>query len=143
MLHQQTLTFTQSGRIEANRPGPCPKAPTTLSPAVLAVLIYSTRRRCKVGSVNKAEVIEAFCSSRAYYDAGEPDSDESQLSDDNSNRSYYTKKSRQLYSREKKLQAINYFELTDMPGRQDKPDIPISLILASANLKIDWKCLCK
>jgi|ERR1035438_2266031 hypothetical protein len=98
MLHQQTLTFTQSGRIEANQPSPHPKAPTTLSPAASAALIYSTRRRRKVGGVNEAEVIEAFCSSKAHYDAGELDSNESQSLDDNDNRGYYTKKSQQSYS---------------------------------------------
>ena len=77
MLHQQTLSFTQSGRIEANRPGPRPKAPTTLSLATSATLIHGTRRRRKVGSVNEAEVIEAFHSFRAHHDAREPDSNDS------------------------------------------------------------------
>jgi hypothetical protein len=72
MLRQQTLTFTQLGRIEANQPGPCPKAPTTLSPAASAALIYSTRQRRKVGGVNEAEVIEAFRSFRAHYDVLRP-----------------------------------------------------------------------
>jgi hypothetical protein len=141
MLRQQTLTFAQSGRIDANRPGPRPKAPTTLSPAASAALIHGTRRRRKVGGVNEAEVIEAFRSSRAHHDAGEPDSDDSQSSDDNGNGGHHTKKTRQSYSREKKLQAINYFELTDMPGKQGEPDVPISLTLASTKLKLDRKCL--
>jgi hypothetical protein len=77
MLRQQTLTFAQSGRIDANRPGPRPKAPTTLTPTAAAVLIHGARRRRKVGGVNEAEVIEAFRSSRAHYNAGEPDSNDS------------------------------------------------------------------
>jgi hypothetical protein len=57
--------------------------------------------------------------------------------------SHHTKKTRQSYSREKKLQAINYFELTDMLGKQGEPDVPISLTLASTKLKLDRKCLCE
>ena len=83
MLRQQTLTFAQSGRIDAKRPGPRLKGPTTLTPAASAVLIHGARRRRKVGGVNEAEVIEAFRSSRAHHDAGEPDSDDSQSSADN------------------------------------------------------------
>jgi hypothetical protein len=45
------------------------------------------------------------------------------------------------YSREKKLLAITYFELTDMPGKKDRPDIPISASLAAGNLGIDRSCL--
>jgi hypothetical protein len=142
MLCQQTLTFAQSGRIDANRPGPHPKAPTTLTPAAAAVLIHRARQRCKVSGVNKAEVIEAFCSSRVHYNVREPDSDNSQLSD-NSNRSHYKKRTQQLYSREKKLQAINYFKLTDIPEKNNRPDKPISITLVSANLKLDWKTLYK
>jgi hypothetical protein len=91
MLCQQTLTSAQLGRIDVNQPGLCPKASTILSPAALATLIYSTRQRCKVSGVNEAEVIEAFCSSRAHHNAREPDSNNSQLSDDNGG--HYTKKS--------------------------------------------------
>jgi hypothetical protein len=136
------LTFAQSGRIDANQPGPRPNASTTLTPAAAAVLIHGARQQCKVGGVNEAEVIEAFCSSRAHYDAREPDSDNSQLSDDD-NRSYYKKRTQQLYSREKKLQAINHFELTDMPEKNYRPDKPISITLVSANLKLDQKTLCE
>jgi hypothetical protein len=45
------------------------------------------------------------------------------------------------YSREKKLLAITYFELTDMPGKKDRPDVPISASLAIENLGIDRSCL--
>jgi hypothetical protein len=77
MLRQQTLTFAQSGRIDANRPGPRPKPPLPLTPAATATLIQGIGGRCKVSGVNEAEVIAAFRSSRAHYEAGEPDSDSS------------------------------------------------------------------
>jgi hypothetical protein len=77
MLRQQTLTFAQSGRINTNRSGFRPKAPTALTSAAAAVLIYKTRRRRKIGGVNEAKIIKVFRSSRAYYNAGKSDSDDS------------------------------------------------------------------
>jgi hypothetical protein len=103
MLRQQTLTFAQSGRINTNRPGPRPKAPTALTSTAAAVLIHGARRQRKVGGVNEAEVIKVFRSSRAYYNAGEPDSDDSQSSDNNGDKGHHKKKTRQSYSRKKKL----------------------------------------
>ena len=98
-LRQQTLSFSSAGRPQANRPRPRPKAPTTLTPAASSALINGARRRRKVGGINEANVIEAFRSSRAHYDAGEPDSDTD--SDDDLG---LKKKQRRIgYSREKKL----------------------------------------
>lgn len=73
-LRQQTLSFTGRLQLPANKPGPCPKAPTTMSAAVATALISSSKRRRQVGGVNEAEAIKAFNSSRAYYEASEPDS---------------------------------------------------------------------
>jgi len=137
-LRQQTISFSSAGRLQANRPGPRPKAPTTLTPAASSALINGARRRRKVGGINEAEVIEAFQSSRAHYDAGEPDSGASDSDDDMGPK----KKQRRIgYSREKKLQAITYVTSTDMPGKKGGPDIPITLSYAAKQLRIDRHCL--
>jgi hypothetical protein len=73
-LRQQTLSFTGRGQVQANKPGPRPKGPTTMSAAVATALISGSKRRRQVGGVNEAKAIEAFWSSRAHFDAGEPDS---------------------------------------------------------------------
>jgi hypothetical protein len=114
---QSTLCFHTSSRILTNRPGPKVKAPTTLTAASSAALIFGVRRR-KVGGVNEAEVIKAFKDSRAHHAIGEPDSgdDADEYSSDGDHRPR-KKFKRTGYSREKKLQAITYFELTDMPGK--------------------------
>ena len=78
-LRQSTLSFHQSGRIDANRPGPKPKALITLSSTASNTLIFGQKRRCKVGGVNERQAIEAFRSSREHQAAGEPDSDDSEL----------------------------------------------------------------
>ena len=44
-LRQSTLSFHQSGRIDANRPGPKPKALITLSSAASNTLISGQKRR--------------------------------------------------------------------------------------------------
>jgi hypothetical protein len=51
-LRQQTLSFMKRGQVQANKPGPQPKAPTTMSPAVAAALIAGSKRRRQVGGVN-------------------------------------------------------------------------------------------
>jgi len=94
MLRQQTLTFAQLGRIDANRPGPRPKPPLPLTHTASATLIRGIGGRRKVGGVNEAEVIAAFRFSRAHYEAGEPDSDSSQDSDSAGNGGSYKKKIR-------------------------------------------------
>lgn len=139
---QSTLCFHTSGRILTNRPGPKVKAPTTLTAASSAALIFGVRRRRKVGGVNEAEVIKAFKDSRAHHAIGEPDSgdDADEYSSDGDHRPR-KKFKRTGYSREKKLQAITYFELTDMPGKKDTPDVPISASLACKNLGIDRSSL--
>ena len=75
-LRQSTLSFYQSGRIEANRPRPKPKALTTLTSTTSNSLICEQKRRRAVGGV-----IEAFKSSRSHQAVGEPDSDDSKLYD--------------------------------------------------------------
>jgi hypothetical protein len=59
-LRQQTLSFTMRGQVQANKPGPRSKAPTTLPTTVSNALIYSSKRRRQVGGVNEAAAIEAF-----------------------------------------------------------------------------------
>jgi hypothetical protein len=76
-LRQQTLSFHSTGRPKVVRPGPLSKAPTTLTPAASATLIYGARQRRKVGGINEAEAIQAFQDYCAHYDAGDPDLDAS------------------------------------------------------------------
>jgi hypothetical protein len=71
------------------------------------------------------------------FAAGLPNSDiDSSDSDDNQ-----PKKTRISYSREKKLQAITYFEMTDVPGTKGRPNTPIPLAQAARTLGIDQKQL--
>jgi hypothetical protein len=101
-----------------------------MSLATSSSLIQSSKRRRQVGGINKAEAIKAFKSSRAHFDAGEPDLDRS--SGDKARPS--RKKRRITYLREKKLQAITYLILTDMPKKGGKAGevVPISLTYAGA-----------
>ena len=141
-LRQSTLSFHQSRRIEANRPGPKPKALTTLTSATSNSLVFGQKRRRAVGGVNERQVIEAFRSARNHQAAGEPDSDDSELYDSDSDYRPRPKLRRNTYSREKKLLAITYCELTDMPGKKEgDPIVPISLRLASSKLLVDRHCL--
>ena len=45
------------------------------------------------------------------------------------------------YSREKKLLAITYFELTNMPRKNGAPNTPITTTLVAKNLGIDRSSL--
>jgi hypothetical protein len=137
---QSTLSFYTSGRVLANRPRPKVKALTTLTAAASAALVFGVRRRRKVGGINEAECIQAFRSSRAHYAVREPDSgDEEEYKDDDGR--LLKKFKRNAYSREKKLLAITYFELTNMPRKDGVPDTPISATLAAKNLGIDQSSL--
>jgi len=80
-LRQSTLSFHQSRRIEANRPGPKPKALTTLASAASNTLVFRQKRRRAVRGVNERQAIEAFKSSCNHQAAGEPDSNDSKLYD--------------------------------------------------------------
>jgi DDE superfamily endonuclease len=143
-LRQQTLSFTQRGQIQANRPGPRSKAPTTISIAKQHTLIYSAKRRRQVGGINEAEAIEAFKRSRDHFTAGEPDSgDESSGSEGNGPPILSRKRRRAAYSREKKLQAITYITSTDIQKKGAAIGVmePISLLYASEKLKVDRKNL--
>jgi hypothetical protein len=71
-VNRRSLSAVLAGP-QTNRPRPRPKAPTTLTPAASSALINRARRRRKVGSINEAKVTKAFQSSRAHYNAGEPD----------------------------------------------------------------------
>src|SRR5580700_12267761 len=78
LLRQATLSFHSSGRVDANRPGPRPKAPTSLSTAASAALIYGARNRRQVGGINETDLVQSLENSRAHAAVGEPDSDDSE-----------------------------------------------------------------
>jgi hypothetical protein len=137
-LRQLTLSFHQSGRIEANRPRPKPKALTTLTSATSNSLIFGQKRRRAVRGVNERQVIETFKSSHNHQAAGEPNSDDSRLDDSDGDHQPRLKLRRNAYSQEKKLLAIMYCELTDMLRKKEgDPMVPISLRLASSKLLVD------
>jgi hypothetical protein len=71
------------------------------------------------------------------FAAGLPNSD-ADSSNLNDNR---PKKTRISYLREKKLQAITYFEMTDVLGTKGRANTPISLARAARTLGIDRKQL--
>jgi transposase-like protein len=71
------------------------------------------------------------------FAAGLPGSD-IDSSDSNNDR---PKKTQISYSREKKLQAITYFEKTDVPGTKGRANTPIPLRWAARTLGIDRKQL--
>jgi hypothetical protein len=131
-LRQQTLSFHSSGAPRANRPGPRPKAPT----ATNILLNRGGGRRRLVGGVNEQQATEAFTESRMRFAAGLPDSDI-----DSSNPNDHHLKTRISYLREKKLQAITYFEKTDVLGMKGRADTPIPLARAARTLRIDRKQL--
>jgi hypothetical protein len=141
-LRHSTLSFHQSGRIDASRPGPKPKAFTTLTSAASNTLIFGQKRRRAVGGVNEIQVIEAFRSSCEHQAAGEPDSDDSEFYDSDRDHRPCPKLRRNAYSREKKLLAVTYCEPTDMPRKKEGDSmVPIPLRIASSKLKVDQHCL--
>src|SRR5436190_18541227 len=71
-LVQGTLSFHSSGKPQVNRPGPRPKAPTTLP----SELVFGARRRRLVGGINEQQVTESFREARALQAVGLPDSDD-------------------------------------------------------------------
>jgi hypothetical protein len=115
-----------------------------MSAAVATALISGSKRRRQVGGVNEAEAIEAFRSSRAHFDAGEPDSGSGSSGSEGDGPPKLSRKKRRIaYSREKKLQAITYLTSTDMPkkGAVLGEMVPITLSYASVQLKVDRKNL--
>jgi hypothetical protein len=133
LLRQATLSFHSSGRIDANRPGPRPKAPTTLSAAASAALIYRARNRRWVGGINETDLVQSLENSRAHTAAGEPDSGDSEAeleAELDSDHRPRPKARRNAYSREKKLAIITYLELIDMPNPKAKanPNAPWILV---------------
>jgi hypothetical protein len=146
LLRQATLSFHSSGRINANRPGPRPKAPTTTASAAL---IYGAKNRRRVGGINETDLVQSLENSRAHAAAGEPNSDdseaESEAESDNDHQPRL-KARRNAYSREKKLAVITYLELTDMlnpkaKGDPNAPWVPVNWSYTSQKLKLDRKCL--
>jgi hypothetical protein len=115
-LRQSTLSFHQSGRIDANCPRRKPKAPTTLASAASNTLIFGQKRQRAVGGINERQVIiiiiiillhklanerqviEAFKSSREHQAVGEPDSDNSDLYDSDGDHRPRPKLRRNTYS---------------------------------------------
>jgi hypothetical protein len=59
-LRQGTLSFHSSGAPSINRPGPCPKAPTSLTPALSLTLFRGARQRRLVSGINEQAVEKAF-----------------------------------------------------------------------------------
>ena len=57
LLRQATLLFHSSGRIDANRPRPRPKALTMLSTTASTALIYRAKNRCQVKGINKTDLV--------------------------------------------------------------------------------------
>jgi hypothetical protein len=121
LLRQATLSFHSSGRIDANRPGPRPKAPTTLSAAASAALIYRARNHHRVGGINESDLVQFLENSRAHAAVGKPNSDDSEAESDNDHQPR-PKARRNTFSREKKLAVITYLELADMPNPKAKDD---------------------
>jgi hypothetical protein len=74
LLRQATLSFHSSDRIDANRPEPRPKAPTTLSVAASAALICGAGKRRRVGGINETDLFQSLENSRVHAAVGEPDS---------------------------------------------------------------------
>jgi hypothetical protein len=132
-LRQQTLSWTRRGQVQPNKPGPRLKAPTTMSTAASTALISGAKRCRQVGGVNEAEAIEAFRSSRAHYEAGEPNSRSSGSEGDGLPK-LSRKKRRIAYSREKKLQAITYITSTDMLNVVEE----CTLLMRTMNSLIDF-----
>jgi hypothetical protein len=89
-------------------------------PAASNTLIFGHKRRRTVGGVNEIQVIEAFRSSCEHQAAGEPNSDNSELYDSDGDHKPRPKLRRNAYSREKKLLAVTYCELTDMLGKKEE-----------------------
>jgi hypothetical protein len=144
LLRQATLSFHSSGRIDANRPGPRPKAPTKLSTAA-STLIYGAGNRRRARGINEIDLVQSLENSRTHAIVGEPDSDDSEAKSD-SDHQPRPKARRNAYSREKKLAIITYLELIDMPNPKAKanpnaPWIPVTWSYMSQKLKLDRKCL--
>lgn len=107
ILRQATLSFRSSGRNDANRPGPRPKAPTTLSAAASAALIYGAAIRRRVGRIYEKDLDQSLENSRAYAAAAEPDSDDSEAEAESDSDYQPRPKARQnANSREKMLAVI-------------------------------------
>ena len=113
------MSFYQNRRIKANRPGLKPKALTTLITTAFNTLIFGQKRRRKIGGVNESQVIKAFKNSREYQAAGEPDSNNSKFYNFDSDYRPRPKLNRNIYSREKKLLAVIYYKLTNIPGKKE------------------------
>ena len=132
--------------MQANKPSPRLKAPTTLSTALASAITFTSKRRRLVGSVNEAEAIAAFRSLRAYFNAREPDSSSSKGSSNSEGDSLAKpsrKRRRNSYFKEKKLQAITYITSIDMQKKGGLLGelIPISLLYASKQLEVSRKSL--
>jgi hypothetical protein len=141
-LRQSILFFYQNRRIKTNRPGPKPKVLTTLITTASNTLIFGQKRRRKIRGVNERQVIEVFRNSREHQATGEPDSNNSKLYNSDDDHRPRSKLKRNAYSREKKLLAVIYYKLTDMPGKKEGDLIvPIFLRLVLSNLKVDRHCL--
>ena len=136
------MSFHQSGRIKTNRPGPKPKALTTLITTASNTLIFGQKRRRKIGGVNERQVIKIFRNFRKHQATGESDSNNSEFYNSDSDHRPRSKLKRNIYSREKKLLAVIYYKLTDMPEKKEEDlIILIFLYLILLNLKVDRHCL--
>jgi hypothetical protein len=135
-LQQSTFSFYKS-RVSINRPGlKAGKNLTKLTP-VFTTALTTRKLYCRVGEVNKVQVIKVFQNLYTYTAAGEPNSDnkDKYKSDNNYRPRVYSKQN--IYSWEKKFLAIVYFEQTDIPGKVEETWVLISESQASKKLKID------
>jgi hypothetical protein len=138
--HWQAQLSFFGGEIGVRRPGPRPHAPTVKLPSGNFGVIRN-RIRWKTSGVNKAQVKAVFETSRNRHAEGLEGFDEE---DSDSEANEHVRKEgkvlkRITYSREKKLQALAYFENTDMPGsgKEEGKFVPISITRASRTLGID------
>jgi hypothetical protein len=123
------LSFYSSSRIDANRLKHRPKAPTTLSAAASATLIYRAKNRRRVGGINKTDLVQSLKNSYVHTAVGELDSNDSKAeleaeskAESDSDHQPQLKARRNAYSKEKKLAVITYLELTDMLNLKAKGD---------------------
>ena len=126
-----------------HRPGPRLQPPIQPSSARRNVVARSQSRR-KVGGFNELQIIRTFeASRRRQAEELEDSNSDVSVSDDSDQLPRKAKRLKRIgYSREKKLAAIQYYKMTDIPGKKPgDPDEPISKAYACEKLGIARKSL--